>query len=79
MKAPSDISLGGWQWSETEVVESLRVLLSFITRTRSVEIHQVVTVRTEIRAGKLFPHHSQISGSKDEQSFMLPHFTFKNQ
>ena len=48
-----------------------------VTQARSVETHRVVTVRTEIRALKLFAHHSQFNGSKDEQPFILPYFIFK--
>lgn len=48
-----------------------------VTQARSVKTHRVVTVRTEIRALKLFAHHSQIHESEDEQPFILPYFIFK--
>lgn len=48
-----------------------------MTRARSVETHRVVTERKERRTAKLFAHHSQINESKDEQTFILPYFTFK--
>lgn len=42
-----------------------------VTQARSVKTYRVVTVRTEIRALKLFAHHSQINESEDEQPYFI--------